>query len=330
MELGPASELLLVGGGRALEVIACSADAMGYKVYWATSPRYFNNTKFPFSVSNNKFPDSITISCSNVLEEAVDKLQMDSKVARINLALGNPWLLTRSQLDQIFGGVLLNCHGTGLPRDKGGGGFSWRILESNPFGFVNLYLVDEGIDSGPILEYEEFLFPTTCSVPSDYENFYFEKVIDFILKNLSLLQKSRVSYTPKLQAAYLTTYWPRLNCDVNGWVDWTMNCSELERFIRAFDDPYGRARTLLRGKNVRIGGVHLNFSDGKFHPFQSGIVYRKGPKWLCIAANGGALVAEELTDDNGDSLLDQVRLGDRLYTPDSLIEGNTKRHRLNP
>jgi methionyl-tRNA formyltransferase len=329
-ELGPAEELLIVGGGRALESVAASAVLLGYRVFIATSPRYHDPEDSHPHAARLSLPEGVKVMSSRVLEEAIEGLQLNSNIERINLALGNPWIVSRAQLDTLFGGKLLNCHGTGLPRDRGGGGFSWRIMESNPFGFVNLYLVDHGVDTGPLVEFEEFLFPDYCRIPKDFEEFYINKVVEFIVRKLAELKVSRMHFVPKVQLPYLSTYWPRLKSDTNGWIDWRTECSQLERFVRAFDDPYGGARTLSENQEVRLGKVRLSFSDGRFHPYQSGIVYRKGSNWLCIAANGGSLIVEHITDTNGNSVLDQIKVGDRLHSPHEKLESSMQRVRLNP
>ena len=40
---------------------------------------------------------------------------------------------------------------------------------------------------------------------------------------------------------------PRLKTNLNGWIDWSQNVYELERFIGAFDQPYAGAKTYLHG-----------------------------------------------------------------------------------
>ena len=49
-----------------------------------------------------------------------------------------------------------------LPIDAGGGGFSWRIMRNDRLGNCLVHLVDEGIDTGPILKNNEFIFSNDC------------------------------------------------------------------------------------------------------------------------------------------------------------------------
>ena len=44
-----------------------------------------------------------------------------------------------------------------------------------------------------------------------------------------------------------------------------------------------------------------------------------------VAANGGTLIVEELLDDNGISLINDVRVGDRFFTPTSYLDSRYER-----
>jgi methionyl-tRNA formyltransferase len=118
----------------------------------------------------------------------------------------------------------------------------------------------------------------------------------------------------------LSTYWPRLSTHHHGFIDWSWSAADLERFICAFDDPYAGASTYWNGQRVRLKRV---FSDAglTFHPFQSGIVYRKTADTLWVAASGGGLALQSVSnDDDGLDCRAKVRLGDRFSTPAAVLE----------
>ena len=52
--------------------------------------------------------------------------------------------------------LILNSHGTRLPEYRGGASFSWMVMNRVRFGFNNLYIIDEKIDTGKIIFYDEF------------------------------------------------------------------------------------------------------------------------------------------------------------------------------
>ncbi|MBI3021857.1 MAG: hypothetical protein HYY59_07660 [Candidatus Omnitrophica bacterium] len=96
---------------------------------------------------------------------------------------------------------------------------------------------------------------------------------------------------------------------------------DIEAFIDAFDEPYAGASTFLNGVRVRLRRATAESLDGAFHPFQTGLVYRKSQDRLFIAATEGSLVVGEVLSDEGTNILQQVRVGDRFYSPSEYLEG---------
>ena len=95
----------------------------------------------------------------------------------------------------------------------------------------------------------------------------------------------------------------------------------MERFICAFDDPYPGARTTVNGdRAVRLKDCHASLSDGAFHPFQAGMVFRKSAGALHIALIDGSLIVRRVLSEDGANILKNVRLGDRFVTPVSALE----------
>ena len=72
----------------------------------------------------------------------------------------------------------------------------------------------------------------------------------------------------------------------------------------------------------------VTYSDGGFHPMQHGLVYRNNGRWLCIAANGGTLIVENVTDADGNDVLAKIRTGDRLSTPYKNLEQRNVRPQI--
>jgi len=85
------------------------------------------------------------------------------------------------------------------------------------------------------------------------------------------------------------------------------------------------ASTNLNNKRVHVKKVSINHQDGASHPFQFGIVYRKSDSWLCVAANQGGLIIEQLESPLGEDLLSDFRVGDRFITPQETLESAKRR-----
>jgi len=115
-------------------------------------------------------------------------------------------------------------------------------------------------------------------------------------------------------------YWPRLNTDAHGYINWSNNVEDIERFICAFDDPYKGAITYLNNVEVKVKKVFSMKTDGIFHPFQSGIIYRIVDGIVMVAANSGSLGINEVLNEKGENVISTMTVGDRFYTPQAKLE----------
>lgn len=195
----------------------------------------------------------------------------------------------------------------------------------NRFGFCILHHVDGGIDTGEIIAFDEFLYPVEARRPIDYEKVYVERNLDFVISFIEKHRSSPLPLNTLCQPEYFSSYWPRLSTKVNGFINWGLDPIEIEKFICAFDEPYIGAHTLLNGRQVHLKSVSLCAQDGAFHSFQSGIIYRKGKSWLCVSLKGSSLIIEKLYDDDGNDILNSVRVGDRFVTPQPLLDAALSR-----
>ncbi len=331
MEIGPIKGLVLIGGGDILLELCRWARGEFLDVLVITSPRHAEE-KMPSGLDLRLSLSEIEISfietddidshaVSNFLSETDDWLF---------LSIGAAWIFKDSTIKKLFRNELLNVHGSRLPTNRGGGGFSWQIMMGNRFGFSLIHRVNGGIDTGPIKAYEEYLFPHSCRKPVDFEIVYKMKSLEFIKMFISKVRADVCSYPEIEQLEYLSTYWPRLNTDINGWINWNWAGTEIERFILAFDDPYVGALTTYNGEPVNLKSVHLSSQDALFHPFQSGIVYRVSKSWICVAVPGGAIIVESVVNQNGVSLLNTIKPGDRFMTPSTYLDESFSRVAYTP
>ena len=175
------------------------------------------------------------------------------------VSLGARWIFNSDIIKNVMNNHLVNFHVSRLPFDKGGGGFSWRILNKDRINNQLVYLVDEGIDTGPIITSSASIFPSECKIPKDFELFY-RRDFDIFFKDFILDIKNGSSFSLKPQQNYIGSYNPRLNTDKNGWIDWSWTTEKLEAFINAFDEPYAGASTLINNQRVRIKNVLVHLS----------------------------------------------------------------------
>lgn len=241
----------------------------------------------------------------------------------IVLSYGAPWILSSQIIKDVFNDKIINVHGTHLPKYRGGTLFSWQILTGQRTGMCLLHQLTAEIDAGPILAFEEFIYPAHCRKPIDYIQVYENYNLKFVTKFLSSWDG-----WPGLkmqQPEYLSSYFPRLMAQVHGWINWNWSNTELERFILAFDEPYGGARCMLNGEPVIIRDAYAQQTDGYFHPFQYGMIYRNNGSWLTIATLHGELLIKSVLNTAGENIISQIKVGDKFYTTEHELSGTHQR-----
>lgn len=309
------NRIILLGGGKLLADIVDWAISMNIPVSVLTSPRHANEKVGGTRLSAFLKDKGVKFLIVKNIEsnEAINFIGETSSA--FCLSLGAAWIFRKNMLCKVFKGALFNLHGTRLPQNKGGGGFSWQIMMGTRFGYCQLHLVDENIDTGDIILSEEFLYPPSCRLPEDYIKEYSRHNLSFIKKFINHILFKGIELETKPQAQHFASYWPRLNTKKHGWINWRNSLSSVERFICAFDSPYQGAQTILNGSTVHLKSASIDFSDGSFHPFQNAIIFRVSKNWICVALNEGTLVIENLTDDKGNSIINEINEGDRFTTP---------------
>jgi len=330
IQFGPISELILLGGGKLIRELSLSARNMGISVKIVTSPRHAAETEDSVSLQDflKKHDYRFIVVESVLTDEVKDFIALSP--SSVCLSIGAPWLFSEKTIASLFGNKLINLHGTRLPHYRGGGGFSWQILSGNRFGMCCLHLIDGGIDTGPIIKSEEFLYPASLRVPLQFEEVYIERNAEFLKGFIKEIKDAEKDFHLVRQPEYLSTYWPRLNSNVNSYIDWNLDGQDVDLFIRAFDDPYLGSKTFLNDTLVRLKKSSLGPQEGFSHPFKNGLVFRKGPGWLCIVVSNATLIVEEITTEDGKDLFNSIRVGDRLHTPYSFLDLSKERVNLGP
>tara|TARA_B100000963_G_C22621545_1_gene670199 strand:+ start:1364 stop:2380 length:1017 start_codon:yes stop_codon:yes gene_type:complete len=241
----------------------------------------------------------------------------------IFISLGARYIFKKDTIENYFLNNLVNFHGTRLPLDAGGGGYSWKIMREDRIDNQLVHLVNEGIDTGPIIDNSLSLFPRQCRIGSDYAIYRLKKFIEFYKKFIKKILNGN-GFILKPQIEYLGRYNPRLDTEKDGLINWEMESYELFNFINAFDDPHKGASTFLNNGNfgkLYIKKVHLHGGDSSNHPYMSGIVSRHDRNWIVVCTKSKhMLLIEEVLNKKGKNILDKIKVGDRFYTPIEEIE----------
>jgi hypothetical protein len=242
----------------------------------------------------------------------------------LGIGLGEAWSF-QPQLIERFRGRLLDFMGIPHPRYRGGAHYTWMILHDNRTGGCNLQVINEDMvqgefDSGAILKSREYQFPHTARIPQDFFDAATSEEVAFILEFLDEVQ-SGTAFVLRQPDESRSLFLPRLNTMLQGWVDWSWNGSEIERFIRAFDSPYAGASTRVLQTRVHLKGAQLDETEPPFHPFTSGVITRITPEeGVVVATRSGHLRIASIAPASGETLPRPLMPGDRLATPASDLE----------
>ena len=90
----------------------------------------------------------------------------------------------KSKTIKLLKNNLINYFPSRLPLDSGRGGFSWHIMREDRILNNLFHIIDENINTGPIISSEANIFPSTCKIPLDFENFKWNEMNNFYLKFL--------------------------------------------------------------------------------------------------------------------------------------------------
>ena len=239
------------------------------------------------------------------------------------ISLGARYIFKANTINQLFRKNLINFHSTRLPYDAGGADITWRILREDRIDNQLCHIIDEGLDTGPIIDSSNSIYPKSCIIPADFKKFRKKLFLEFYKKTISNLKKGGF-FELKNNPSYIGRYNPRINTEIDGIIDWNLNPYDLISFINAFDEPYKGASTFLNTGNfgkIFIKSAQLHAGDSSNHPYMSGIVSRHDKDWLVVCTNSKhSLLIEKVIDKKGENIIKKIKVGDRFYSPSAELE----------
>lgn len=317
---GPIRQLVLLGSFPRFDILLRGGRKFGLDVKIVTSP----DQREEFRVSDRRAvlvtKDIDSAEVSRFLRRTgVNKTH--SRRETVAISFGARWIIRRETSDRLFDGNLLNVHGARLPLDRGGGGISWRIMRGDRIGVLLIHKIDDGVDTGPVLDTEDYVIPAKLRKPGEIMVDHFDRVAGFVTRFVGRIAKRKCQFVLRPQPNYLSSYNPRLHTPTHAWINWNWEPHHIESFIQAFDDPYLGARTLWRGNICLLKDCQLHTGETGRHPFQTGLVVRNNGLWLVVALAGEySLIVETLRDENGTNMIPHIKEGDRFHTSPSLLE----------
>jgi methionyl-tRNA formyltransferase len=141
----------------------------------------------------------------------------------------------------------VNIHPSLLPRHRGPSPVAFTLLEGDETAGVTLMLLDEEMDSGPILAQEEHALLPQDTVETLTDRLFREGAM-LLVENLPLYARGDI--TPKPQEEAFATYTRKLTKE-DGAIRWELPAESLWREVRAYS-PWPGSYTHWQGKLLKV------------------------------------------------------------------------------
>ena len=146
----------------------------------------------------------------------------------------------------------VNVHASLLPKYRGAAPIQWAVIDGEEKSGVTTMLMDEGLDTGDMLEKVEYVLD-----PKETGGSLFDKLStmggDLILSTLEKLENGTITRTPQGET---TTSYAKMLKKSMGEIDWSMEAVKIERLIRGLN-PWPSAYSTLKGKTVKIWAAEV-------------------------------------------------------------------------
>lgn len=160
-------------------------------------------------------------------------------------------ILSQEILDMPKFGCV-NIHASLLPKYRGAAPIQWAVIDGEEKSGVTTMLMNEGLDTGDMLEKVEYVLDKNETGGS-----LFDKLSamggELILSTLEKLENGTIVRTPQGET---TTPYAKMLKKSMGEIDWSMEAVKIERLIRGLN-PWPSAYTSLKGKTVKIWAAEV-------------------------------------------------------------------------
>ena len=225
------------------------------------------NDKRDFKLLNKHrlFPLKKNIKCDIYYLSYYDETKI-IKILRkngINFGLSSGCrFVFKSKIINYFNKQFFNIHDSFLPFYKGGAPLSYSIMNQEKYIGVSFHEINKKIDDGQVIYKKKILIKKNTK-PIDALNYFY----DFVKKNIFKFIKSNKKKLNNNDS--FATYFPRLNSEINGYLNVNWSADECVSFINSFSDPYPGAHVRYKGKKIIIKNAKI-YSNKKYHSFLNG------------------------------------------------------------
>ena len=200
-------------------------------------------------------------------------------------------LVPKSLLNAFpFGCV--NVHASILPRWRGAAPIHRALMAGDDETGVCIMQLEEGLDTGPVYRMEKIQIEST-----DTTGLLHDKLAELGARALvETLSDTTNLDSPRSQSTEGATYAKKITKD-DSVVNWTQNCQEIDRLVRALN-PYPGAMTNLQNNSVKIWAAQPIPSSGEI-TMRPGLVLEINERGILVACGEGTLLLTSLQRQGG-------------------------------
>ncbi|WP_336968781.1 methionyl-tRNA formyltransferase [Sphingobium aromaticiconvertens] len=206
-------------------------------------------------------------------------------------------------------GRIIGYHPAALPRLRGRAVIPWTILNREPITAGSLFWIDEGVDTGAILDQYFFHVGSMETAEGLYAK-HMQALALMLDRTLPAIAAGRERHDPQDEA--LATWAARRTAE-DGRIDWTARAQDIALLVRAVGRPYPGAFTMA-GKDGagqdRLVIWSAKAIDGTGHHAKAGqVVTRHGDGFAVMCGDGNLLDITEWSSATGRLPAAHQRLG---------------------
>ena len=204
----------------------------------------------------------------------------------------------------------VNVHGSLLPRHRGASPIQWSIVSGDKVTGVTTMLMDEGIDTGDILEIKEVEITDDETGGSLFDKLCLEgaKLLSTTVKGLE-----NGSITPKKQDENGANYAPILTKEM-GKLDFTKSADELDCLIRGFN-PWPLTYFFYNDRRFKVISAKKAI-DGDH---KCGEYFEKDGEAFIGCGEGTALKITEICPDGSKKMDAKAFINGRFITAGDIV-----------
>jgi len=219
--------------------------------------------------------------------EAQEQLASTSPEAIVVVAYG---LILPVEVLSMPARGCINVHASLLPRHRGAAPIAWALLAGDRISGVTTMLMDEGLDTGPILMRKEAPLDRRDTTPEVAARFA-RLGADLLVETLDLWEAGALQPTPQDDTA--ATLAPSFKKQ-DGEIDWSQTAVQIDRQVRALQ-PWPGTYTFVRGQRLRVWAADLKSPEGgdMTGGAAAGTAVGSGPDGLFVACGGGEVLRIE-------------------------------------